>query len=306
MGERLIELRDVTKSYGRVYALGGVNLHVDRGEVVGLIGDNGAGKSTLIKILAGVVKPTSRRDHRPRRAGDELERGAFARSRHRDGVPGPRARRPAVDRPQHLHGPRNRRPFRFSRDRARKFDEAGRLMREIGFTSKVFTPHSIVGQLSGGERQGVAIARAIYKQGGSDHPRRADDGAVADRDREGLPFRATGARQRPLDHLHRPQHPPRLRHRRPLRRARSRPGGAGDDESRDRVRRGTDRVHGGRGASRRAPSSFDPGARQMERRPTTATADRGADRRGIRTSGPLAAASSSTTAPALVRSRCSS
>ena len=37
-------------------------------------------------------------------------------------------------------------------------------MREIGFTSKVFTPHSIVGQLSGGERQGVAIARAIYNQ----------------------------------------------------------------------------------------------------------------------------------------------
>ena len=37
-------------------------------------------------------------------------------------------------------------------------------MREIGFTSKVFTPRSIVGQLSGGERQGVAIARAIYRQ----------------------------------------------------------------------------------------------------------------------------------------------
>ena len=35
-------------------------------------------------------------------------------------------------------------------------------MREIGFTSKVFTPDSIVGQLSGGERQGVALARAIY------------------------------------------------------------------------------------------------------------------------------------------------
>ena len=40
--------------------------------------------------------------------------------------------------------------------------EAERLMREIGFTSKVFSPDSIVGQLSGGERQGVAIARAIY------------------------------------------------------------------------------------------------------------------------------------------------
>ena len=36
-------------------------------------------------------------------------------------------------------------------------------MREIGFTSRVFSPRSIVGQLSGGERQGVAIARAILK-----------------------------------------------------------------------------------------------------------------------------------------------
>jgi simple sugar transport system ATP-binding protein len=42
--------------------------------------------------------------------------------------------------------------------------EAERLMREIGFTSKVFSPDSIVGQLSGGERQGVAIARAIYNR----------------------------------------------------------------------------------------------------------------------------------------------
>ncbi len=50
MAEHLIELRNITKSFGSVYALGGVTLHVDPGEVVGLIGDNGAGKSTLIKI----------------------------------------------------------------------------------------------------------------------------------------------------------------------------------------------------------------------------------------------------------------
>ncbi len=41
-------------------------------------------------------------------------------------------------------------------------EEAERLMRTIGFTSKVFSPDSIVANLSGGERQGVAIARALY------------------------------------------------------------------------------------------------------------------------------------------------
>ena len=58
MSQRIIELRDVKKSYGQVYALGGVNLHIDRAEVVGLVGDNGAGKSTLIKILAAAVRPS--------------------------------------------------------------------------------------------------------------------------------------------------------------------------------------------------------------------------------------------------------
>ncbi len=65
MAERIIELRDIKKSYGNVYALGGVDLWVDEGEVLGLIGDNGAGKSTLIKgHLSGVVRPTSGRDSR--------------------------------------------------------------------------------------------------------------------------------------------------------------------------------------------------------------------------------------------------
>src|SRR5690606_4044422 len=41
-------------------------------------------------------------------------------------------------------------------------EEAERLMRDIGFTSKVFSPNSLVATLSGGERQGVAIARALY------------------------------------------------------------------------------------------------------------------------------------------------
>ena len=55
----LVELVNLTKSFGAVRALDGVSMHVSAGEVVGLMGDNGAGKSTLVKILAGNYRPTS-------------------------------------------------------------------------------------------------------------------------------------------------------------------------------------------------------------------------------------------------------
>ena len=55
----LLVARDVTKSFGAVHALVGVDFDVDRGEVVALVGDNGAGKSTLIKAIAG-VQPADR------------------------------------------------------------------------------------------------------------------------------------------------------------------------------------------------------------------------------------------------------
>jgi simple sugar transport system ATP-binding protein len=53
----LLEARGVSKAFGKVQALVGVDFHVGYGEVVGLVGDNGAGKSTLIKILTGVYPP---------------------------------------------------------------------------------------------------------------------------------------------------------------------------------------------------------------------------------------------------------
>lgn len=163
MAERLIELREIKKSYGNVYALGGVNLWVDKGEVVGLLGDNGAGKSTLIKVLAGAVRPTS---------GEIFVRGKSvsgwnaARSREAGIETVFQDRALAVQQTivrNIFMGNEITNAFGFLNVK-REMEEAGRLMREIGFTSKVFSPHSIVGQLSGGERQGVAIARAIYKQ----------------------------------------------------------------------------------------------------------------------------------------------
>lgn len=163
MSEQLIELKDITKSYGNVFALGGVNFHVDKGEVVGLIGDNGAGKSTLIKILAGAVRPSS---------GQIIVRGKptngwnAARSREAGIETVFQDRALAVQQSivrNIFMGNEIANRFGFI-DVAEEIRQAERLMREIGFTSKVFSPHSIVGQLSGGERQGVAIARAIYKQ----------------------------------------------------------------------------------------------------------------------------------------------
>ena len=55
----LLDMRDVTKSFGATRALEGVSLGVDSGEVRALIGENGAGKSTLMKVLSGAHRPDS-------------------------------------------------------------------------------------------------------------------------------------------------------------------------------------------------------------------------------------------------------
>jgi len=53
----MIDVKDVTKSYGPVEALRGVSFHIAPGEIVGLLGPNGAGKTTTIKILTGYLQP---------------------------------------------------------------------------------------------------------------------------------------------------------------------------------------------------------------------------------------------------------
>jgi D-xylose transport system ATP-binding protein len=55
----ILELRGISKRFGAVHALSGVDLEVFPDEVVALVGDNGAGKSTLIKAIAGIFPPDS-------------------------------------------------------------------------------------------------------------------------------------------------------------------------------------------------------------------------------------------------------
>ena len=56
---RVLEVTDLTVSYGAIQALTGISLHLDEGEIVTLIGANGAGKSTTLRSIMGLVPPSS-------------------------------------------------------------------------------------------------------------------------------------------------------------------------------------------------------------------------------------------------------
>ena len=159
----IIELKNVTKRFGGITALNKTSMNVTSGEVVGLIGDNGAGKSTLIKTLVGVHEPDE---------GDILIRdkkvknwtALKARESGIETVFQDRALCPQQSIVWNIFmGKELTYPFGFIREKE-QIREANRLIREIGFTSKLIDAESPVGNLSGGERQGVAIARAIYNK----------------------------------------------------------------------------------------------------------------------------------------------
>src|SRR2546430_14860729 len=79
-----LEVRDVVVDYqargsGRVRAVAGASLTVERGQIVGLVGESGCGKSSLARAAVGLVKPSTGTVHFDGREGTPLGRGARPR-----------------------------------------------------------------------------------------------------------------------------------------------------------------------------------------------------------------------------------
>jgi ABC-type sugar transport system ATPase subunit len=156
----LLELSGVTKRFGPVEALRGVDLQIGDAEALGLIGDNGAGKSTLIKILAGVYAPSAGSvvfDGGRVQFGSPLDaRGVGIEMIYQD-----LALCGDLDVASNVFLGRELRsrigPFTVLDRRAMR-REAARVLGELG---SQIDPRRVVSALSGGERQLVAVARAL-------------------------------------------------------------------------------------------------------------------------------------------------
>ena len=157
-----LELRNISKSFGGVSVLRDVSLELRKGEVLGLVGDNGAGKSTLIKIITGVHQPDEGEIlfNGKKVAGLSVQK---ARELGVETVYQERAlaeqlsmwRNIFMGRPLSL-------PMGFLKVGQMRQVTADLMGQSMGFTSAALTPDTHVSGLSGGERQGLAIVRALH------------------------------------------------------------------------------------------------------------------------------------------------
>jgi simple sugar transport system ATP-binding protein len=158
----ILEVRNVSRYFGSVIALKDVSMTVLPGEVMCLLGDNGAGKSTLIKILSGVHQPSEGEylvEGQPvhfTSPRDALAAGIATVYQDLAMIPLMSVSRNFFlgSEPQIGWGPFRRFDFKTA-DRVTR-DELSKMGIQIRSTDQA------VGTLSGGERQSVAIARAVH------------------------------------------------------------------------------------------------------------------------------------------------
>ncbi|MFK7882300.1 ATP-binding cassette domain-containing protein [Roseobacter sp.] len=154
----ILQLTGITKNFGGIHALSGVDLDLERGQVLGLMGDNGAGKSTLIKIIAGSFPPTTGtisldgkmvtfgRPREARDAGIEVVHQDLALCDNLTASMNVFLGREIE---------RKVGPFRFL-NRAAMNEKSAELFADLKSETR---PKDLVRQMSGGQRQAVAIAR---------------------------------------------------------------------------------------------------------------------------------------------------
>ena len=154
----VLRVEHISKRYGAVTALIDINMHLRRGEVLGLIGDNGAGKSTLLKILCGFQPPTTGHIFLE---GEEITLKSVdqARSLGIDAVYQDLAlvNQLTVYHNMFLNRERVRWPLLNNRSMR---NEARKRLDEMGL--KIPNVNAEVAKLSGGQRQAIAVARSVY------------------------------------------------------------------------------------------------------------------------------------------------
>jgi simple sugar transport system ATP-binding protein len=161
----VVRMESISKTFGEVTALRNVDFQVGTNEIVGLLGDNGAGKSTLVKILTGYHQPDP--GGKIYWKGEKLDRLSVAKARDL-GIEVVYQERALADLQslwRNIFMGREIANRLGVLDLAEMRNETRRLMTTaMGFTSAAVTPESVVGAFSGGERQGVAITRALHFQ----------------------------------------------------------------------------------------------------------------------------------------------
>ena len=152
----MIEIRNITKSFGSLQVLKGIDLHIDKGEVVSIVGPSGAGKTTLLQIIGTLDKPDTGSVHVDSVDVTTLSQKALAdfRNRHLGFVFQFHQLLPeftAIENimiPAYIAGTSNK----VAKERAKE------LLQFMGLTDRA---NHKPNELSGGEKQRVAVARAL-------------------------------------------------------------------------------------------------------------------------------------------------